>query len=52
VAKTDQTLRIQFKNQAGPVEAALGAFRIGRRLNVDVEGQPGDMRIMPHRRVS
>ena len=31
VAKTDQTLRIQFKNEAGPVEAALGAFRIGRQ---------------------
>src|SRR5713226_8563047 len=35
VAKTDQTLRIQFKNEAGPVEAALGAFRIGRRLTLD-----------------
>ena len=34
VAKTDQTLRIQFKNEAGPVEAALGAFRIGRRLTL------------------
>ena len=32
VAKTDQTLRIQFKNAAGPVEAALGAFRIGGKL--------------------
>ena len=32
VAKTDRTLRIQFKNEAGPVEAALGAFRIGGRL--------------------
>ena len=29
VAKTDQVLRIQFRNEAGPVEAALGAFRIG-----------------------
>ena len=35
VAKTDQTLRIQFKNEAGPVEAALGAFRVGRRLTLD-----------------
>ena len=35
VAKTDQTLRIQFRNEAGPVEAALGAFRIGRRLTLD-----------------
>src|SRR5712692_9865032 len=35
VAKTDQTLRIQFRNEAGPVEAALGAFRIGGRLTLD-----------------
>src|SRR3984893_8154636 len=35
VAKTDQTLRIQFRNEAGPVEAALGAFRIGRRLSLE-----------------
>jgi 5-methyltetrahydropteroyltriglutamate--homocysteine methyltransferase len=35
VTKTDQTLRIQFRNEAGPVEAALGAFRIGRRLSLD-----------------
>src|SRR6266404_9219642 len=35
VAKTDQTLRIQFRNDSGPVEAALGAFRIGRRLSLD-----------------
>jgi 5-methyltetrahydropteroyltriglutamate--homocysteine methyltransferase len=35
VAKTDQTLRIQFRNETGPVEAALGAFRIGRRLSFD-----------------
>jgi 5-methyltetrahydropteroyltriglutamate--homocysteine methyltransferase len=35
VAKTDQTLRIQFKNEAGPVEAALGAFRIAGRLTLD-----------------
>ena len=32
VAKTEQTLRIQFKNEAGTVEAALGAFRIGGKL--------------------
>jgi 5-methyltetrahydropteroyltriglutamate--homocysteine methyltransferase len=35
VARTDQALRIQFKNEAGPVEAALGAFRIGGRLTLD-----------------
>src|ERR1700739_3837410 len=35
VAKTAQTLRIQFRNETGPVEAALGAFRIGRRLSFD-----------------
>jgi len=35
VAKTDRTVRIQFRNEAGPVEAALGAFRIGRRLSLD-----------------
>src|SRR5215469_3514169 len=35
VAKTDQTLRLQFRNEAGPVEAALGAFRIDRRLTLD-----------------
>jgi 5-methyltetrahydropteroyltriglutamate--homocysteine methyltransferase len=35
VAKTAQTLRIQFRNQAGPVEAALGAFRIGGKLTLD-----------------
>jgi 5-methyltetrahydropteroyltriglutamate--homocysteine methyltransferase len=34
VAKTDQTLRIQFRNEAGPVEAALGAFRIDSRLTL------------------
>src|ERR1700686_5033285 len=32
VAKTDQALRIQFRNESGPVEAALGAFRIGGKL--------------------
>src|SRR5216683_2831231 len=35
VAKTDQTLRIQFRNEAGQIKAALGAFRIGRRLSLD-----------------
>jgi 5-methyltetrahydropteroyltriglutamate--homocysteine methyltransferase len=35
VAKTDQLLRIQFRNDAGPVEAALGAFRIGGKLTLD-----------------
>jgi 5-methyltetrahydropteroyltriglutamate--homocysteine methyltransferase len=35
VAKTDRTLSIQFRNEAGPVEAALGAFRIGSKLTLD-----------------
>src|SRR5205823_14171673 len=35
VAKSDQTLRIQFRNESGPVEAALGAFRIAGRLSLD-----------------
>ncbi len=35
VAKTDQKLRIQFRNEAGPVEAALGAFRIAGKLTLD-----------------
>jgi 5-methyltetrahydropteroyltriglutamate--homocysteine methyltransferase len=35
VARTDQKLRIQFRNEAGPVEAALGAFRIGAKLTLD-----------------
>src|SRR5499427_2027411 len=35
VAKTDQMLRIQFRNEAGPVEAALGAFRIGGKLKLE-----------------
>src|SRR5215467_7104384 len=35
VARTDTTLRIRFKNEAGPVEAALGAFRIGGKLVLD-----------------
>src|SRR6266545_8365770 len=32
VEKTERTLRIQFRNEKGPVEAALGAFHIGGRL--------------------
>src|SRR6201988_5181762 len=35
VAKTDRMLRIQFRNHAGPVEAALGAFRISGKLTLD-----------------
>ena len=35
VEKTDRLLRIQFRNEAGPVEAALGAFRIGGKLALD-----------------
>jgi 5-methyltetrahydropteroyltriglutamate--homocysteine methyltransferase len=35
VARTDQTLRIQFRNEAGPIEAALGAFRIESKLTLD-----------------
>jgi 5-methyltetrahydropteroyltriglutamate--homocysteine methyltransferase len=35
IARTDQLLRIQFRNEAGPVEAALGAFRIGAKLTLD-----------------
>ncbi len=34
VAPTGQALRIQFKNESGPVEAALGAFRIGGKLTL------------------
>jgi methionine synthase II (cobalamin-independent) len=34
VAKTDRVLRIEFRNEAGPVEAALGAFRIGGKLQL------------------
>jgi 5-methyltetrahydropteroyltriglutamate--homocysteine methyltransferase len=32
VARIDQTLRLQFRNEAGTVEAALGAFRVGGKL--------------------
>ena len=35
VAPTGQTLRVQFRNEAGPVEAALGAFRVGGKLTLD-----------------
>jgi 5-methyltetrahydropteroyltriglutamate--homocysteine methyltransferase len=35
VTKSDQVLRIQFRNEAGPVEAALGAFRIDGKLSLD-----------------
>jgi len=35
VEKIDRMLRIQFNNEAGPVEAALGAFRIGGKLTFD-----------------
>jgi 5-methyltetrahydropteroyltriglutamate--homocysteine methyltransferase len=35
VAKIDQTLRIQFRNESGPVEAALGAFRIAGKLTLE-----------------
>jgi len=34
VAQTGQTLRVQFRNEAGPVEAALGAFRVGGKLTL------------------
>src|SRR5262245_24780708 len=35
VEKIDRMLRIQFRNEGGPVEAALGAFRIGGKLTID-----------------
>jgi 5-methyltetrahydropteroyltriglutamate--homocysteine methyltransferase len=35
VSRIDQTLRLQFRNAAGTVEAALGAFRIGGKLQLD-----------------
>jgi len=34
VEPTGQALRIQFRNAAGPVEAALGAFRIAGKLSL------------------
>src|ERR1700726_2422999 len=41
-AKTDRVLRIQFRNEAGPVEAALGAFRIGGKLTLEKTIFAGD----------
>jgi 5-methyltetrahydropteroyltriglutamate--homocysteine methyltransferase len=35
VEKTDQLLRIPFRNESGPVEAALGAYRIAGRLHLN-----------------
>src|SRR5260370_378133 len=35
VAKTDQLLRIQFRNDTGPVEAAVGGFGIRGTLTLD-----------------
>jgi 5-methyltetrahydropteroyltriglutamate--homocysteine methyltransferase len=35
VTRIDQSLRLQFRNEAGTVEAALGAFRIGGKLRLD-----------------
>jgi 5-methyltetrahydropteroyltriglutamate--homocysteine methyltransferase len=35
VVRTDETMRLQFRNSAGTVEAALGAFRIVGRLALD-----------------
>jgi 5-methyltetrahydropteroyltriglutamate--homocysteine methyltransferase len=35
VARLDQNLRLPFRNEAGTVEAVLGAFRIGSRLTLD-----------------
>src|SRR5581483_1560412 len=35
VEPTGQTLHVQFRNQEGPIEAALGAFRIGGKLRLD-----------------
>jgi 5-methyltetrahydropteroyltriglutamate--homocysteine methyltransferase len=35
VTRIDQTLRLRFRNEAGTVEAALGAFRIGGKLSLD-----------------
>ncbi|HEY3909838.1 MAG TPA: 5-methyltetrahydropteroyltriglutamate--homocysteine S-methyltransferase [Stellaceae bacterium] len=34
VARLDQRLRLQFRNESGTVEAALGAFRIGGKLTL------------------
>ncbi len=35
VAKLDQRLRLQFRNEGGTVEAALGGFRIAGKLGLD-----------------
>jgi 5-methyltetrahydropteroyltriglutamate--homocysteine methyltransferase len=35
VTRIDKTLRLQFRNETGTVEAALGAFRIGDKLRLD-----------------
>ncbi len=35
VARLDHSMRLQFRNEAGTVEAALGAFRIGGKLKLD-----------------
>src|SRR5215472_10540616 len=35
VEKVDRMLRIQFRNEAGPVEAALGALRVGGKLTLE-----------------
>jgi 5-methyltetrahydropteroyltriglutamate--homocysteine methyltransferase len=34
VSRIDQTMRLQFRNEAGTIEAALGAFRIGGKLSL------------------
>ena len=35
VGRIDQRVRLQFRNEAGAVEAALGGFRIGGKLRLD-----------------
>ncbi|MGH7029347.1 MAG: 5-methyltetrahydropteroyltriglutamate--homocysteine S-methyltransferase, partial [Stellaceae bacterium] len=35
VSRLDQRLRLQFRNEGGTVEAALGAFRIAGKLGLD-----------------
>ncbi len=35
VARIEQSLRLQFRNESGTVEAALGGFRIGGKLTLD-----------------
>jgi 5-methyltetrahydropteroyltriglutamate--homocysteine methyltransferase len=34
VSRIDQTMRLQFKNEAGTIEAALGGFRIAGKLSL------------------